>query len=234
MRETICTIPINDVFGPREGCPICRLRDMLEHNYVEYITGAAMMEPDVRVETNQKGFCRAHFEMMVQSGKRLQNALLLQTHLEKIAREFLPASPKGKPDKKQLAALSELQNTCFVCDKIDWGMSHMFETVFHSFENDEAFRTLFEQQEYLCLPHYTALLQGAMGKNGVSSKKLPDFYKALAALAGGYLKTLGDDVSHFCSMYDYRSRGGDWKNSKDAIERAVAFLTGRKMQSGES
>lgn len=44
MRETICTIPINDVFGPKEGCPICRLRDMLEHNYVEYITGAAMME----------------------------------------------------------------------------------------------------------------------------------------------------------------------------------------------
>ena len=29
MRETICTIPINDVFGPKEGCPICRLRYML-------------------------------------------------------------------------------------------------------------------------------------------------------------------------------------------------------------
>ena len=223
MRETICTIPINDVFGPKEGCPNCRLRDMLEHNYVEYITGAAMMEPDVRVETNQKGFCRNHFEMMVQSGKRLQNALLLQTHLEQIAKDYLPEAPKGKPDKKQLSALSALQSTCFVCDKIDWGMAHMFETVFRSFENDESFRALFTQ-----------LMQAAMGKNGVSSKKLPEFYRAAASLAGGYLKTLGGDISHFCTMYDYRSRGGDWKNSKDAIERAVTFLTGRKMESSDS
>ena len=204
------------------------------NNYVEYITGAAMMEPDVRVETNQKGFCRNHFEMMVQSGKRLQNALLLQTHLEQIAKDYLPEAPKGKPDKKQLSALSALQSTCFVCDKIDWGMAHMFETVFRSFENDESFRALFTQQEYICLPHYTQLMQAAMGKNGVSSKKLPEFYRAAASLAGGYLKTLGGDISHFCTMYDYRSRGGDWKNSKDAIERAVTFLTGRKMESSDS
>ena len=43
MKETICTIPVNDVFGPREGCPVCRMHDMLEQKYVEYITGAAMM-----------------------------------------------------------------------------------------------------------------------------------------------------------------------------------------------
>ena len=172
--------------------------------------------------------------MMVQSGKRLQNALLLQTHLEQIAKDYLPEAPKGKPDKKQLSALSALQSTCFVCDKIDWGMAHMFETVFRSFENDESFRALFTQQEYICLPHYTQLMQAAMGKNGVSSKKLPEFYRAAASLAGGYLNTLGGDISHFCTMYDYRSRGGDWKNSKDAIERAVTFLTGRKMESSDS
>ena len=30
MQENICSIPVNDVFMPRDGCPMCRMRDMLE------------------------------------------------------------------------------------------------------------------------------------------------------------------------------------------------------------
>ena len=58
MQETICTIPINDIFAETDGCPICRMYKMIEKQYVEYITGAAMMAPDVRVETNKKGFSK--------------------------------------------------------------------------------------------------------------------------------------------------------------------------------
>ena len=47
MRESILTIPVTDIFKPKCGCPICRLRDTLEQRTVEYIMGAAMMEPDV-------------------------------------------------------------------------------------------------------------------------------------------------------------------------------------------
>ena len=36
-------IPISEVFEPRDGCPICRMRDMLEDRMATYITGAAMM-----------------------------------------------------------------------------------------------------------------------------------------------------------------------------------------------
>lgn len=45
MRDDITSIPISEVFEPRDGCPICRLRNTLEDRVVEYITGAAMMEP---------------------------------------------------------------------------------------------------------------------------------------------------------------------------------------------
>ena len=48
MKENLCTIPINDVFAPKCGCPMCRMEAMLEQNSVIYITGAAMMEPDIR------------------------------------------------------------------------------------------------------------------------------------------------------------------------------------------
>ena len=53
MKETIVTIPINDLFAPKCGCPLCRMESMLEEQYVEFITGDAMMEPSVRVETNK-------------------------------------------------------------------------------------------------------------------------------------------------------------------------------------
>ena len=56
MKEDITTIPINDVFEPRDGCPLCRMRDMLEERSTVYITGAAMMEPDVRIKMNETGF----------------------------------------------------------------------------------------------------------------------------------------------------------------------------------
>lgn len=45
MREDICSIPISEIFEPKDGCPFCRMRDMLEDRMATYITGAAMMEP---------------------------------------------------------------------------------------------------------------------------------------------------------------------------------------------
>ena len=64
MKENICTIPINDIFRPKDGCPLCRMEKMLEEQYIEIITGDAMMEPNIRIETNKKGFCGNHFDKM--------------------------------------------------------------------------------------------------------------------------------------------------------------------------
>ena len=71
MTEKIYTIPINEQFDicsadKSEGCPICRLYNDLENNELELILGAAMMEPDTRIKTNEKGFCIEHYQMMLQ------------------------------------------------------------------------------------------------------------------------------------------------------------------------
>ena len=65
MKETIYTIPINEAFEKRCGCPLCTLRRKLEHDSLDYILGAAMMEPDVRTETNKSGFCAQHYSVMI-------------------------------------------------------------------------------------------------------------------------------------------------------------------------
>ena len=228
MREDITTIPINDVFEPRDGCPLCRMRDMLEKRSTEYITGAAMMEPDVRIKTNEKGFCYKHFGMMLKCGTRLSNALILESHLDKIKTELMPKNVKGKPDKKKIAAIQALEKSCFVCEQVEWGMSHMFQTIFNSYATDPEFKRLYNDQQFICMEHFTDLMTAASAR-GIPSKILPDFYSDTSRLAGGYLEVLKDDITHFCSKFDYRNKGLDWGNSKDAIERSIEFLTSERI-----
>ena len=99
MREDICSIPISEIFEPKDGCPFCRMRDMLEDRMATYITGAAMMEPDVRVETNRLGFCHQHFEQILQRGSRLSVALILESLLDEAGKEILPEDDKLAPKK---------------------------------------------------------------------------------------------------------------------------------------
>lgn len=228
MKENICTIPINDIFMPKDGCPICRMYSMLEERYVEYITGAAMMEPSVRIETNKKGFCHKHFQQMVQNGNRLSNALILESHLQEILDLRMPSQKKNKPDKKLLSSLDELFNTCYVCDRIEHDMHHFFATIFVQFQKDEEFKNLYKEQPYICLEHYSMLMKAA--NKGISSKIMAEFYKVTTSLTENYLQSLKNDITHFCSMFDYRNNGGDWGNSKDAIERSVLFLTSQKVE----
>ena len=231
MREDICSIPINDVFKPKDGCPLCNMRDMLEQRMTEYITGAAMMEPDVRICTNEQGFCHNHFSMMLEVGSRLSNALILQSHLKKISTDLIPNEVKGKPDKKQLAKLQYVINDCFVCNQINDSMEKMFNSIFAMWQKSDEFRKLYSEQKYICMEHYSMLMNSAV-KN-MSSKVLPDFYSETAKLCGEYLKVLYGDITHFCSMFDYRNGNADWGKSKDSIERSIKFLTSREVETEE-
>lgn len=227
MQENICSIPINDVFMPKDGCPMCRMRDMLEHRKAEYITGSAMMEPNVRIKTNEQGFCYRHFSMMVKLGKRLSNALILDSHLQKISEELIPTNPNGKPDKKKLAAIEDLTHDCFICRDIKDNMENMVRIVHAMWISEPEFRQLYAEQPYICLEHFSLLMN--VDRKGLG-KSLNDFYVATSKLTGGYLETLRADISHFCRMFDYRNADSDWGNSKDSIERSIEFLTGEKIE----
>ena len=225
MRESLLTIPINEVFEPRDGCPICRMRSMLEKRTVEYIMGAAMMEPDVRTETNRLGFCNEHFHQMLEQKNRLSLALMLQSHLDETAKTLL--APKKLLESKTAKAkkLCDLNSSCFVCSKVDWGMERLLRTFFELFEKRE-FRELFNEQEYICLPHYQLLTE--LAPTVMLKQNLPEFNKCCRALVQKQLDVLRADIGKFCSMYDYRSAGGDFGSSRDSIERSVLFLTGRE------
>ncbi len=230
MRYDITNIPVGEVFEEKDGCPICRLRDKLEKRAVEYITGAAMMEPDIRMETNKQGFCIDHYRMMLKQRNRLGVALIIESHLAEMEKHVFGGTTLiGKAPRKQGKDAGRAVCSCFVCGQVDSAMEKMLPTVCRTWEEQGDFRRLFEEQPYLCLPHFSALVQAAGG--AVSKKQQVDFAGAASRLAKNYLAELKGDVRHFCDMYDYRNAGKDdtaWGNSKDAVERSIQYLTTRQ------
>ncbi len=229
MRYDITNIPVTEVFEEGDGCPICRLRNKLEDRAVEYITGAAMMEPDIRIETNKQGFCLTHYRMMLKKKNRLSVALMLESHLDEMEKQVFAGLPiLGKGSRKQAKSAGKATETCYVCGQLDGAMEKMLATVCRTWEAQRDFRQLFEKQDCLCLPHFSALVETAAGC--MSRKEQPYFAKEASKLARNYLTELRGDVHHFCEMYDYRNNtpDADWGNSKDSIERAIWYLTTRE------
>ena len=226
MRDDICTIPVSEVFEVNDGCPICRMRDTIEERITEYILGDAMMEPDVRIETNKVGFCEWHYNKMMSRRGRLQLALMLQTHVDEINNKIFKKSIFTSSAKRGEKAAT-VSDTCFICDKIEYGLSRMIETIYRCYENEKDFRELFNNQEMFCLPHYERLILGA-DKHKMRSYH-GEFAKNLTQITGDYSKKLHEQLSEYVTIYDYRSNKNNTDNleSRDSVERTVAFLNGR-------
>jgi len=229
--EQIYTIPVNEAFeaGAADhtcGCPICALYRKLEEDELDIILGASMMEPDIRIRTNELGFCKTHYDMMFQRKNRLGMALTLESHLNDLRKETESSGGLGNlfggAAAKPMARIEKLESTCYVCGRIDFNFQHMVETVIGLWDTDEDFPPKLKAQPYFCLPHYRLLL--SVGKQRLSKKRFPEFAKDCAGVVEPYFDQLREDVSWFCKKFDYRYDQEPWYNSKDAVERAIIFL----------
>ncbi|MCI8623902.1 MAG: hypothetical protein HFG26_09605 [Provencibacterium sp.] len=227
MKDSIYTIPISEVFEPMQGCPICRMRDMLEERSIEYIMGAAMMEPDVRVETNRTGFCEDHLRRMLPRKNRLSIGLMFQSHLDYLRKDIVSASAPARGKDPRAEKAREAAEGCYVCDRIQKSMDRMLDTTLRMWEKEESFRQLFAKQELLCFPHYQKLLQAAQGKLG--KKIYPAFSEAIGTLALKQLNALKTDIDSFCNLFDYRSpsSGPVPEHLRTSIERTASYLCSR-------
>lgn len=225
MAERIYTIPVNETFEEKEGCPICRLRDILEERSLEYVLGPAMMESDVRIETNKKGFCKEHFFALAKRRSRLPLALVMETHLDEVKKDI--KKKKSRPDKKQIKNRDFEKESCYICDRINWSKDRMYATIAKLYSEEMDFRALFREQEEICFKHYKEL--HAYSAPLVSSKWRSEFQKDVDELTLKAAEKLRDEVHYFTQMFDYRNAGenADFKNTRDSIERSIKFLTSR-------
>ena len=233
MAETIYTIPINEAFDKAEEsetpiCPFCELYEMLENNALEAVMGAAMMEPDIRIETNRQGFCRDHFNKMYRRGNRLGLALILESHIADVNdRVFKKPLFDGKGEKSE-AAIEKAEHSCYLCNKIAYSITKMYDNTIYIWETDEDFRRKFKNQRCFCLSHYKNLLQ--YGRSGLDKKKFAEFFEVAKGIERKYIDELNADVSWFCKKFDYRYDDEPWGNAKDAVPRALDFLSSGKTE----
>ncbi len=229
--EQIYTIPVNEKFEASAedhslGCPFCALYRMLEEDELALILGASMMEPDIRIKTNELGFCKTHFDMMFARKNRLPLALMLESHLAEQRKTLAAGGLSGlfNPGAETVKGLAELENSCYVCGRIERNFELMVETAALLWDKDEEFRKKTASQPYFCLPHYRMFVETTKAR--LHKKRFPEFYKSVSELELRYFDELQNDVSWFCKKFDYRYDEEPWYNSKDAVPRALAFLSG--------
>jgi hypothetical protein len=220
MIEKIYTIPVNEAFDLYSGCPVCSLYKKLEDTELDTILGGAMMEPDIRIETNKKGFCGRHYDLMFNMKNRLGLALILESHLSlniiKTLKGGIFASAKGQKLEKQ-------SQSCYICDKINHSLTKMLENTAYLWEREKEFREKLSKQPYFCLAHYADLLYA--GSYSMTKKLYSDYAGECRAVMVRYSEKLLADITWFTKKFDYNNEHEPWGDSKDAVERALKFLS---------
>ena len=239
MKEKLHTIPVNDAFDAGDECPFCFLERQAEQRALRYVAGpsASYMEPDVREATNRVGFCRAHMKKLYDYGNVLGTALMLQTYYIDMLEEFhRDAAGMEIPEKRGLfrkkqppredawwRRLNARVDSCYICDKIDYNMGRYYATFFALVKEPE-FRAKVEGSKGFCLGHFAKLLELAEELCPAAQREW--FYATAARLTEENLIRVKGDLDWLIDKYDYRNAGADWRNSRDALQRAMQKLEG--------
>ncbi|MBR5236559.1 MAG: ABC transporter substrate-binding protein [Clostridia bacterium] len=233
MKEKIYTIPLTDAFSEGGECPFCTLEKKLEAEQVSYALGASMMEPDSRILSNEKGYCRRHFEQMSHESKALSLALVLDTHLNELIEKLesvakIPEA-KGGLFKKTvdiapiLEVLKKKEESCLICEKIQHTLEKFAEVFWYLYKNEPDFKEKVLECQGFCLPHFQLLITCAQRE--LSGKALSEGLRDITALELDNLKRINEEVNWFTKKFDYRYQNEPWHNSKDAPQRAMEKLS---------
>ncbi len=232
MAEQLYTIPVHDAFSSDCECPLCLLKRDLEQNAIEFTMGPSYMEDDNREITDKLGFCEDHLHKLYANKNRLGLALMLKTHTDKTIRDLKALAEKeggtakgGLFAKKSQGAsplveyVKHLEKSCFVCGRMEKVFARYIDTVFHMWKKDAAFPEMMKKCRGFCNLHYCMLYEGAPA--ALSGKQLEEFKTLLNEVYFAGMERVNEDLSWFIDKYDYRNKDAPWKNSKDAIPRAV-------------
>lgn len=229
MKEKLYAIPVNDAFDSNCECAVCQMYKTLEDNAIEYTMGPSYMEDDTRMLTDKSGFCEKHMQMIYTSGNKLGISLIMKTHFDRVIGDIMPLSAKSG-EKKSLFGKTEgsfplaeylerLNCSCFVCDRINNVFDRYIDTIFYLYQSDADFREKFKSCKGFCNRHFLILIKKA--PDYLRGNALDEFTTIVKDLYIQNMERVRDDLAWFIDKFDYRNADAPWKNSKDAIPRAI-------------
>lgn len=234
MKEVLYDIPVNDIFDTPCECVICAMKKKLDEDEVAFAMGPSYMEDDIRLTTDEIGFCAHHIKMMYYFENRLGLGLILQSHIKKTIQNIEKLQKKGRSSGSRLfskntgSSLYEYtvkqSHSCFLCNRIKNIFKRYLITTFHLYNKDADFRKKFRNCQGFCVEHYGLLYE--MAPNYLSHSVLEDFTADLNKIFLDNFKRMQDEISWFVDKFDYRNADKSWGTSKDALQRALTKTNG--------
>lgn len=238
MKETIYTIPINEAFDSKCTCALCEIESRLEKEEIEYTLGPAMMEPDFRINSNKKGFCKTHYKGLLENSKALPLALVLQTHIQQQNKDIFDKKVEEKskvgllkkkiPEiisaKKITQHIDNIKNSCVICDKINETMNRYMENLIYIWKTQEDFRKKFSSQDSFCIPHFSQLLKYAICD--LNDKDFCEFYHSIMNIQEKAQIQYFNDISDFTMLFDHNNTSVPTNNVKNSIKRTIKNISG--------
>lgn len=232
MKEQLYSIPVNDAFAADCECPVCQMYHKLETDSVEYTMGSSYMEDDTRALTDAKGFCGKHIKMVYDQDNRLGMAWVMKTHFDKTINDIkkvMPSGPaklikKGISDSPLIKYIDNLDNSCFVCDRINNFFDQYVDTIFFLWKKDDEFKEKFKSAKGFCTPHYSLLLKKAAAH--LKGDDLESFVGIINDMYITNMERVRDDLAWFINKFDYKYQNEPWYNAKDSVIRSLVKANG--------
>lgn len=243
LRQHIDTAPIWEVYKEDCECPLCLLNTKVENSNVNYFLGESVMEPDQRIEVNEKGFCSRHFKQLYDAGNRLPLGLMTHTHIKETLRSLRTHAEKmkasaaeeaGKPIYKRIgpkkggnmvetaAEIANFSERCVLCERLVDNMERYIYTILYMYKHEPEFPKLFAESKGMCLKHYRQALE--MAPKHLSGEKLEQFADTLVDLEVANFERLEKEVEWFTLKFDYKNEDKPWGNSRDSVKRGINKL----------
>lgn len=241
MKEQIYTIPVNEVYDTDCECPLCELEKRIEREAVEYALGAAMMEPDFRLESNERGYCNKHYSDMFKKPNKLSLALVLDTHMIEVGKKLAEAKKaayalsgaksglfkktNARETADKLAHIAKgITDDCMICKKVNFTMERYIDVILYMWSTNEEFKEKFERSKGFCLKHFYEVCKMIPKtlSDADSARFIPILYEKEECL----ISSLQEDIHKFTLKFDYRNKDMPWGTAQNAPIRTIEFLSG--------
>lgn len=230
MKEKIYTIPINDALDADCSCPFCFLEKRLEDEAIEYTLGPAMMEPDFRMITNEKGFCRAHIKKLIEKRNALSLALIMDTHLGEVKSLFEREKNEKSFFKKKnikdpiVAAFNHVAKECAVCSRVNHTLDRYFHTFVFMLKSEKGFLEKVLSKNGFCFEHFAKLVEVAFAE--LSDREIEKYIDPIIKLQKNKIEEYHEYIKKFADCFDYRNAGKKCDVPKDILTKTAELLNG--------
>lgn len=106
--------------------------------------------------------------------------------------------------------------------------NHYISTIYYLYKTEPDFRPLLLSSKGFCLEDFSILYDNAA--EHLKGNLYQQFIEDITTVCTNNLERMQEELDWFIDKFDYRNANAPWKNSKDALPRAIQKINGVKIK----